>query len=156
MEYTYELLEARDRYAIGQYEEALDVLKKIPDSERNAAWYAFRAEIEDHLERYYDALHSLRVAIELEPKNKAYKEQLKNYRKKLKKQGVPVEAKGAEKMTVGMAAGFASVCDSFKRKDCSGCGDACGEICCEGCCEGCCQGVAEAGCDGCDCDCDCS
>jgi hypothetical protein len=156
MEYTYELLEARDRFAIGQYEEALAVLEKIPDSERNAEWYAFRAEIEDKLERYYDALHSLRIAIELDPKNKVYKEQLKDYRKKLKKQGVPVEAKGAEKMTLGMAAGFASVCDSFRNKDCSGCCEACGEGCCEACGEVCCEALGEAGCDGCDCDCDCS
>ena len=149
MEYTYELLEARDCYAAGQYEDALTQLRKIPDSERDASWYAFRAEIEDRLERYYDALHSLRIAIELDPKNKVYKEQLKDYRKKLKKQGVPVEAKGTEKMTLGMAGGFATVCDSFKQKDFSGCCEAG----CECCGEGCLEGICESACDGCDCDC---
>lgn len=155
MEYTYELLEARDRYAIGQYEEALTVLEKIPDSERDAAWYAFRAEIEDKLERYYDALHSLRIAIELDPKNKVYKERLKDYRKKLKKQGVPVAAKGGEKAGLAWAAVPASVCDSFRNKDISGCCEACCEGCGDACCQGCCESIGEAGCDGCDCDCDC-
>ncbi len=155
MEYTYEMLEARSCYAAGQYEDALTQLRKIPDSERDASWYAFRAEIEDQLERYYDALHSLRLAIELEPKNKVYKERLKDYRKKLKKQGVPIEAKGGEKVALGMAVGFGSACDSFRSKDFSGCCEACCEGCGDACCQGCCESIGEAGCDGCDCDCDC-
>ena len=155
MEYSYELLEARGYYAAGQYEDALTQLRKIPDSERNAEWYSFRAEIEDKLERYYDALHSLKLAIELDPKNKVYKEKLKDYRKKLKKQGVPIAAEGGEKVGLALAAIPASACNSFRNKDFSGCCEVCCEGCGEGCCQGCCEAIGEAGCDGCDCDCDC-
>ncbi|MBQ8287571.1 MAG: hypothetical protein IJX76_02225 [Clostridia bacterium] len=130
---TYEMYEARTLFAAGQYEDALAELNEIPESARDAVWYAFRSEIEDKLERYYDALHSLRIAIELAPKNKVYKERLKEYRKKLKMQSA----------------------DSSENKHCTkarcgelmkeGCGECCAELCCAGTCECLCEGLGGCG-----------
>ena len=123
MQDIYELLEARQRFAAEQYEEALAELNMIPESARDAEWYAFRFEIEDKLERYYDALHSLKIATELDPKNKVYKERLKAYRKALK-----------------------SAVDSSDSKEKSKCSDncfeCCGEFCCAGTCECICDGLS--------------
>lgn len=123
MQDIYELLEARQRFAAEQYEEALAELNMIPESVRDAEWYAFRFEIEDKLERYYDALHSLKIATELDPKNKVYKERLKAYRKALK-----------------------SAVDSSDSKEKSKCSDNCcecwGEFCCAGTCECICDGMS--------------
>ncbi|MBQ7355503.1 MAG: hypothetical protein IJW62_08300 [Clostridia bacterium] len=127
----YEMLEARSLFATGQYEDALAQLDKIPESERDGEWYVFRAEIEDKLERYYDALYSLRRAIELEPKNKAYKERLKEYRKKLKEQGVPsASGKTVKSGCLPSCCGNKCCTNEF----CCECG---GECCCECCCEIC-------------------
>ncbi len=128
---TYEMLEARDRFAAGQYEDALAELNKISEAERDGEWYVFRSVIEDKLERYYDALYSLRRAIELEPKNKAYKERLKTYRKKLKEQGVP-SASGKKVKSGCLPACCGNKCCT--NEFCCECGVEC---CCECCCEIC-------------------
>ncbi len=128
MEYPYELLKARDFFAEGKYEHALEELNWIPESERNAPWYAFRAEIEDKLERYYDALRSLQLATELEPKNKVYKERLKEYRQKLKDLTDPPKEKADRKRTI-----------------LSICGELGAELCCAGTCECLCEGLSGCG-----------
>ncbi|MBQ7827931.1 MAG: hypothetical protein IJX47_06440 [Clostridia bacterium] len=132
---TYELLEARHRFAAGQYEDALAELDKIPEAERDGDWYVFRSEIEDKLERYYDALHSLRIAIELAPKNKVYKARLKEYRKKLKAQGVP--SASGKKVKSGC---LPSCCgnECCTNEFCCECG---GECCCSGTCECLCESI---------------
>ena len=123
MEDTYEMLEARRLLAEGKYEEALAELDKPYLSQRNAEWYFLRAEIENKLERYYDSLKSLERAIELDPKNKAYKQRQKQYRKELKN-------------AVGSAEKAKS--DSKCRDNC---GECCGELCCAGLCECICDGM---------------
>lgn len=140
---TYEMLEARQLMEAEQYNEALAMLDKTPAEERNGAWYYLRSQIEEKQACYYNSVTSLKKAIELDPENKEYKTALKSMEKTLKKD---TAQKGK---LAGMTMASASVCDSFKNKDCSGCG----EICCEGCGEGCCECIGESACDGCDCDC---
>lgn len=140
---TYEMLEARRLMETEQYTAALAMLDKTPAEERCAAWYYLRSQIEEKTACYYNSVTSLKKAIELDPENKEYKTALKAMEKVLKKDN-------AEKgKMAGMAVASASVCDSFKNKDFSGCCEACFEGCGECCCEGCC----ESACDGCDCDC---
>lgn len=145
---TYEMLEARGLMAAEQYPQALAELDKTPAEERTAAWYYLRSQIEEKSACYYNSVTSLKKAVELAPENKEYKAALKAMQKTLRKDTASKSGKVA-----GIAAGFGSVCDSFKNKDCSGCAEACGECCCEGCGEGCCECIGEAACDGCDCDC---
>lgn len=140
---TYEMLEARQLMAAEQYTEALAMLEKTPAEERIAAWYYLRSQIEEKTACYYNSVTSLKKAIELDPENKEYKTALKAMEKALKKDN-------AEKgKMAGMTMASASVCDSIKNKDCSGCGEACVECFTEGCCDC----IGEAACDGCDCDC---
>ena len=136
MKYTYELLEARSCYADGLYEDALQTLEKIPDSERSAEWYAFCAEIEDKLERYYDALHSLQIAIEMEPDNPIYKKQRKNYRKTLKSKGVVLPKDQKAKVQGILPAWCGSKCCT---DECV-C-ECCAEVCVTGACECCCESL---------------
>ncbi len=136
---TYEMLEARQLLEAGQYSEALSMLEKTPAEERSADWYFLRSQIEEKTACYYNSVTSLKKSIELDPENKEYKNSLKAMERALKK-----DTAEKNKMA-GMAMASASVCDSFKKKDCSGCGECCAE--------GCCDCIGEAACDGCDCDC---
>lgn len=138
---TYEMLEARQLMAAEQYTEALAELDKTPAEERTAPWYYLRSQIEEKQACYYNSVTSLKMAVKLSPENKEYQDALKSMQKKLRKDTASQSDK-----SVGMAAGFGSVCDCFRKENCW-------ECCCEGCGEGCCEGIAEAGCDGCDCDC---
>ena len=122
---TYEMLEARALLAEGKYEEALAELDAPYVSQRNAEWYFLRAEIEEKLERYYDCLKSLEYAVELDPKNKAYKQRLKEYRKKLKN-----AVKSSDKE------------ENWKSKCSDNCCECWGELCCAGTCECICDGMS--------------
>ena len=132
---TYEMLEARQLMEAGQYEDALAVLCKIPQKERNGAWYVFRGEIEDQLERYYDALHSLNQAVEIEPDNLTYKQQLKDYRKKLRGKGVLLPSEKKPKKGK-----LPSCCDKCCQNDC--CTECGAEICCGMGCECFCESLS--------------
>lgn len=128
---TYEMLEARSLLAEGKYAEAIAELDKTPEEERNAEWHALRAEAEEKLEHYYDAVNSLKKAAELDPENAVYKERLKEY-KRLQKKGSGKTSRGC----------LPSCCGSKCCTSDDGC-ECCGEICC--------GGICECLCESCDC-----
>lgn len=114
----YEVYEAAELIAHGEFQQALDLLESIDEANRDAKWYLQYCRANAGLERYYEAAMAAKKAHELEPDNDEYKKEWKAYRKYRRP------------YRTGKDGGCCSKPDW---------GDCCLECCCEGCCEGCCE-----------------
>ncbi len=119
---------AEELIAENSHSQAQDVLDSI--NERYAKWHCLQSKIFFAKNWVYESRKQMEMAVELEPNNAEYIEELQ----KLNALG-EAEPHSEEKVEPEMAKGR--------------CKDACGEACCLGCGECLCQGLCEAICNGC-------
>ena len=118
--------------AEGNLTEAEQLLDNV--EEKDARWHYLSSHVYLAKNWTNESRKQLEIAIELDPENEKYKQELEALKQRVEKAQREYDKKNKKKQ---FGKGFADVCPQVCAQGCiEGCGMCCGEICCQAVCEG--------------------